>query len=403
MRRQRRDRTYDRPIESEATVAGRPMIVHYFSSSTLPSQAANSVHVMKMCDAIRRLGHEVTLFAKLGADGNAVGHRELADSYGVSDQFDVELTTVPVVPVLGSWIRARRFISRSRALGVPDTYWCRHLQTALVATRTGARVVFESHSPPASRYHRWLERRLFSSPGFSTLVVISQALAEEYRRIHPQLDPARVLVAHDGADPVDPQLAPIDDLPGRRNATRVGYTGHLYEGRGIDLILELAARCPEVDVHLVGGTESDVDRWRTRASAKGLGNIFFHGHQPAAEIPRYLKAFDIVLAPYERRVEVAGGGGDTSRWMSPLKIFEYMAAGRAIVCSRLPVLEEVITGGVNAVFAAPDDVVQWSDAVRALVVDPATRTRLGASARSDLEARYTWVRRADVVLRSSSH
>ena len=183
---------------------------------------------------------------------------------------------------------------------------------------------------------------------------------------------------------------------------KVGYTGHLYDGRGIGVVLDIAEALAQVDVHLVGGTDADVDRWRGRAAARRLTNVHFHGYRPNAEMPRFLTSFDIVLAPYERRVTVAGGGGDTSRWMSPLKLFEYMAAGRPIVASRLEVLQEIIEDGTTAVLCSPDNPEEWIAAVRRLVDDAGERRRLGAAARVRLESEFSWESRARSVLASAA-
>lgn len=370
------------------------MIVHYLSSSTLPSRAANSVHVMKICAAIGRLGHDVTLFGRKGDDHDD----DLFEAYGLDQRFDIRLSDAPGIPVLGSWMRALQARRDSKKLRHPDVFWGRNVQSVLAVSRLGAPLVLESHAPPASWYHRRLEAAVLRSPTFSHLVVISEALAAEYRRLHPRLDRDRIVVAHDGADPIADDVLPITELKGREGVVRVGYTGHLYAGRGIDLIVGVAQNCPELDMHLVGGTDEDVARWREQVGRDSVTNVYFHGFRPNAEIPRYLRSFDVVLAPYADRVAVAGGTGDTSRWMSPLKLFEYMAAGRAIITSRLPVLTEIIQDGANGLMCNPGDVDEWTAALKQLASDPARRADLARNAQADLNSTFTWEQRARRVL-----
>ena len=69
-------------------------------------------------------------------------------------------------------------------------------------------------------------------------------------------------------------------------------------------------------------------------------NVELAGYLPHGEVASFLAACDVLLAPYQRQVSIASGF-DTARWMSPLKIFEYMAAGRLVLCSDLPALREV--------------------------------------------------------------
>lgn len=84
--------------------------------------------------------------------------------------------------------------------------------------------------------------------------------------------------------------------------------------------------------------------------------------------------------------------------MSPLKLFEYMAAGRAIVVSDLPVLRDVVRDGVDTIMCEPENTVAWSDALCRLAADPGLRTRLGRAARAEFLRAHTWVARARAAL-----
>jgi hypothetical protein len=80
--------------------------------------------------------------------------------------------------------------------------------------------------------------------------------------------------------------------------------------------------------------------------------------------------------------------------MSPLKLFEYMAAGKPILCSDLPVLREIVEDGRNGLLLPLADADAWVAALCRLRDAPEERRRLGAAARADLVARYTWRERA---------
>jgi glycosyltransferase involved in cell wall biosynthesis len=174
------------------------------------------------------------------------------------------------------------------------------------------------------------------------------------------------------------------------------YTGHLYAGRGMEILLHLAQGNPAVNFLWVGGRSGDVAAWRAKVQDLGLKNILLTGFVPNVHIPLYQAAGEILLMPYERSVSVSGGG-NTADICSPMKMFEYMACGRAILSSDLPVLREVLNEN-NAVLVPPEDSTGWQAALSRLVGDEALRRRLGAQARSDV-AQYTWQERARCGLR----
>jgi glycosyltransferase involved in cell wall biosynthesis len=146
---------------------------------------------------------------------------------------------------------------------------------------------------------------------------------------------------------------------------------------------------------VVGGREEDLAYWKHRAA---FPNVIFHGYVYQGGIDRYYRLFDIALLPYQSRVTLEGGKGDTVRWMSPLKLFEYMACGKAIIASDLPVLREVLTHGETALMVPPEDIDAWADALSTLEGNPSFRERLGREARRLLAEEYSWRKRADRVL-----
>ncbi|MEV0277827.1 glycosyltransferase family 4 protein [Streptomyces sp. NPDC050610] len=368
------------------------MRIAYLHACEIPSVFANGVHVMRMCDAFADAGHHVTLFAATGT----IPADDVHAYYGTRNRFPVHTFGTPRIPVLGRWLRAwrvRRAVHRS---GAVDLLYGRDLY-ALLASTGLAPLVYETHLLRPGRDQRIVERLLLRQRGLRRVVTVTEALAEDYRRTVPRLRRPRgpeLVTASDCAD-LPPAAGPTATLPGRPHTLKVGYVGHLYPGRGIDVILALAASLPDADFHLVGGTDEDLAHWRSRPHPS---NAHFHGHHPPSRLHPYYRAFDVVLAPYQRRVACAGGAGDISRWVSPMKLFEYMSYGKAIVASDLPVLREVLTDGANCVLCPPDDVAAWTAAVKRLADDPEARAALGREAERRLRRDYTWRARVDRVL-----
>lgn len=195
-----------------------------------------------------------------------------------------------------------------------------------------------------------------------------------------------MIVAADRSDPLPSLIFPSPFVkPDGRMAA--GYIGHLYKGRGIEIIAAMARRCPKIDFHIVGGTPEDIVYWTSELA--GISNLYLHGHVPHAKTKEYLVNFDMVLAPYQRKIAVAGGG-HTERWMSPLKIFEYMSSGKPLICSDMPVLHEVLQDGGNCILCPPEDVDCWVAAANNLATNKELGRRIAAKALDDFITHYTW-------------
>ncbi|MEW6154484.1 MAG: glycosyltransferase [Actinomycetota bacterium] len=270
--------------------------------------------------------------------------------------------------------------------GAVDLVYSRHPFTALAAVAIGLPVVLELHNPPTNAVRRVLER-LVESDRLLRMIFISEALHRLWRdrrypvskevQVEPSAAPARLVAQV----PVPAQGREV------RNAL---YVGSFYRGRGIDLILDVASATPEMTFRLVGG--------RRDTAPSTPPNVAFHGQVPPSAVAQHYRWSDVVLMPYGRNVETAQGHNDTSAWMSPLKLFEYMATGRPILASDHPVLHEVLTDGDTAFFAPPDDPAAWIAALKSLMESPESAWHVGRNARQRLTERHTWELRAERCL-----
>ena len=372
------------------------MRILYLSQSYVPSRRASSVHVMRMCAALARSGHRVTLVTKRSRSRT---EPEVADDfafYGVEPGFRVLKLARPAIRGGGlvfAWLRDR-CIRHSPAEAL---LYCRDLGAAKLGAAMGRTVVFEAHQPPVGRSATRLFRRIVRAGRLRRLVAISQALRAELDRLGLLPAGLEVVVAPDAADPHPErrQAAQAPAPPAGRGGLRIGYVGSFHPGKGAEHLLRLAARLPEHEFHLTGGDERDLAHL---AGDSPPANLRLRGFAPPARVPEVLERCDLLLMPYGRTVLGAARRGDIGPWMSPLKMFEYMAAGKPIVSSDLPVLREVLEDGRNALLAPADDLAAWEAAIRRLAADPELARRLGRAARVDLLTHHTWDARAAAVL-----
>lgn len=373
--------------------------IMYLSKSTIPSRSANSVHVMKMCQALANENNNVTLYSY---KGNHEG--DIHDFYGVTKNFQVIRTKKAFLSKLQPVVHLIKVRNETRK-NTSDFIYSRDLLSMYFLKDSGIPFAFEAHSYPNNRIKKELEKRIFSHKNFKFLGVISQALKQEYLKNHSSQLKDKIIVIPDGADiPGNSSEILEKNQPFNHSfeihdnrRPQIGYIGHLYKGRGIDIVIEVARRIPECDFHIIGGEDKDIEYWVNRV--RGQENIKFHGFIPNSNLYKYYNLLDVLLAPYQEKVMIGNGKTDTSKWMSPMKIFEYMSYKKCIISSNLEVLKEVLIDGHNSILVDPTAIEQWVNAVKKVTVDKDLFNLLSTNAYNDLVLKYTWSMRADTILK----
>lgn len=369
------------------------MRLTYVHNSEIPGRGASTVQVMRMCAAFARLGCEVELIVPHHGDADPMSQADALSYYGCRDRF--ALHRLPLGRA--GWFGFAHAASGRAKERMSDLVFGRCIRSCTAAAWRGMPVMHEAHGPMEaySKSGRLAFRALARSPNLRRLVVINQALAGYYAETFPSLTNAP-LVAASGTDPVKgaapKTLSPEDS--GTR--LRIGYVGSLFPGKGMELISEIA-RLSDHDYVIVGGDDELIARWKAETSS----NVTFRGFMPNREVAAEIAALDIALAPYGSRVSGAGTSFDLARWMSPLKLFEYMAHARAIIASDLPAIREVVTPGKDVMLCSPDDPAAWVAAIDALARDKALRASLGRAALQTFLREYTWEQRARKILEAA--
>lgn len=371
------------------------MKIALITNSRIPSLTANSIQAMKVAQALMQLGHDLRMFAP--AEVEPATHESLLTHYG--------LRLSPRLELLPSIKRLKRFDFIFHAQRAAKNFGAELIytwlpQSAALGLWSGNPVVLEMHADNSGKLGAWWMRQFWMSNGRKVMTVTTSALRSALERSTKlQFKDEAVLLAPNGVE-----LEKYDGLPNPVEARRqlnlpdgltVGFTGHIYPGRGADLLFALAKEMPQVNFLWVGGTPELVAHWRGELQRAQMTNVTMTGFVKHESIPLYQAAADILLMPYSRSIE-ASSGQDIAEVINPMKMFEYMAAGRAIVSADLPSIREVLNVG-SAVLVEAGNFEKWKLEIESLLADEPRRLALGAQARNDV-SRLTWVKREEMVM-----
>ncbi len=371
------------------------MKIAVISTSTIPSTTANSIQVMKVCQAYAQLGIDVSLYIP---GDEKYSWLDLADIYGLHTIFKI------------IWIKPSRKL-RSYDFALKATLlakkWGAHVvhtwsvHTALILDFKKFPYLLELHELPSGKFGPYLYKRVFQSWNKKRFLPITNALWIQLTEHYSiRIEPNNVVISPDGVDFERYESLPIPSkartqlgLPERWSAV---YTGHLYPGRGMQLLIELAISLPDVQFVWVGGNPVDIEIWRSQVISQKIDNIVLTGFIKNEKIPLYQAAGDVLLMPYEKSIQ-GSSGGNTVDICSPMKMFEYMATGRPIISSDLPVLREVLNEE-NSIFCEVENSSEWINTIKNIRKNPQVFAKLANQARLDV-AQYTWKQRCENGLR----
>lgn len=362
-----------------------------------------SIHVQEVVRALRARGHEVVLFAAR------------ADSSPPPDLGDlpVQRLTLPAVSDPADRERAAlalnaRIADELARWGPFDLVYERYSLWSFAAIEfaaaRGIPGLLEVNAPLIEEQarHRALVDRAAAERvaagvfgAASALLAVSEGVAGWLRGYPGASERCHVVPNAVDAARFAPPLAP--SLPTPPGVTTVGFVGTLKPWHGLPVLVEAFARLhaarPATRLLIVGDGGERVTLERD-LFARGLRDVVtLTGAVPAERIPGLLASIDIATAPYP---DLPGF------YFSPLKLFEYMAAGLPVVASAIGQIPEVIEDGVTGVLCPPGDALALTAALLRLHDDAALRRAIGRRARARALRAHTWDAVVDRVLTIAS-
>ena len=359
-----------------------PRNLNYFISAFIPNNKAHSVQILKMCDALSRF-YKVNLICK------NLKNENIKDNFNLKNNFQIISINICKIKIINLLYKIfYLFIYKFKK---DDILYTRDVHYAFFGLLFYKNIYLELHQCYLKKtvFSYFLLKVLFKTKK-TKIIFISNALYKIYKLSLNK--PVNFEIAHDAAE----DFFSKNIIKFRKDPKKisVGYCGHLYRGRGIELLIRLAKAKKNINFNILGGFLSDKEK--ILLNNKLSKNIFFYPHVNYKMISRFLLSNDILIAPYQKKL---GGVGDidTARYMSPLKIFEYMSSKKAIISSNHKVLKEILRNRGNSLLCDPDNFFDWLKALNKLE-NKKFREYLALNAYKDFKNYYTWDKRVQKIM-----
>jgi glycosyltransferase involved in cell wall biosynthesis len=387
----------------------------YLSCARIPSEKAHAYQILKMSESFASQGITVTLLYQKrnnkqleARTGNIFEYYAIRNHFAMEKLFCLDSALLEKVHS-GIWfyvttitylLTATIYLIRNRKS--IDIIYCRDMFSlvllALLQPVLKLPAFYEAHAFPQklTRLHVGCLNKM------NGLIVLTGQLRAVL--LKKGVNPSKIAVAHDGVDLRHFQNALLrgaqirDRMEIPPGSTLIGYVGRfvtMEQEKGIKDLLASLSYLPDYNgsiyMAFIGGPMSHVPAYYKLIEELHLDRKHFRFHDLVlvSEVPAYLAACDIVAMPFPWTPHYA-------YHMSPLKLFEYMAAEKPILATRLPSVMEVLADGKNAVLAEPDNPRELAHGIRRIIEDKEFSQRIGTRARQDV-LHYTWEKRAQKI------
>jgi glycosyltransferase involved in cell wall biosynthesis len=363
---------------SSSSHVTQPLNLVYISRSRLHRNRANLIQTLHTVDALQRIGVQVRLY--LPPWRKDLNLKERLEEFRIHSNPEMH----PSQFLHSRW-RGFRFwpfmkINRS-CLRKADAIYVRSPEISSALVSAGLVHHLEIHETEIL-YKGGLLGQIVKHHRLGSidwLVAVSQASADDLLDSGAVAERVRVIpngVDLEAFEQAEPFCAKRLDHP------RIGYIGRISRDRGLGVFEALAERRIG-DITLVGEQDD---------AAEESSSIRVELSVPHSDVPKWYDQTDLVLLPYQRELRHAHA-------ISPLKLFEAMAAGRPIIASDIPPIREILEHKRTGLLVEPDDIDAWVEAINMLREDPALAIRIAKAARSQ-GSLYTWYERAKGIART---
>ena len=360
----------------------------YIADLNLPSKRAYAIHVFKMCDNFNLNKFEVKLLVI--NEKSKTNYNKLKKDYLLRSKNNFLIYSI---------FKKKNYIGFFHRIffGLKSAIYVKTHNVDLVLTRSiwasifmiffNTKHILEIHNTYYGLSGLIVKLfNLLNSKYIKKIIFISAELSKLF-----SVDKKKIIILHDG---VDIKNFKVDKVKYNFKLKNICYVGSFYEGRGIDIIVYLSKKFENINFNLYG----DSNKFRNKDNSK---NLKFNGYFKYKEIPEILRKNDVLLLPYKEIVSVDAGKLNTANYCSPLKLFEYLAAGKIIISSNLKGINEVLKHKKNAFICRSFSKESWRRVITKIIRNEYEINKIRKNAINTAKY-YTWDNRVKKIIKIAS-
>ena len=378
--------------------------ITYLSNSRIPSEMANSVQIMKMCEAMSKAGSKVTLIKPNRSHTFNTHIDNLYDYYDIKTKFPIE--NLRYIDIHKLETKIPNLIYRSLNY-TNNLFWERYLfnyyinnhKESIIFMRNTLHFllnkiskynipsIIEFHNLPSQRYISEYVK-LFKHSDKVIPLALTKGLAEDLSE-KLNINISNILVVPGGVD-ISKYENTKTSIKHNDKKIKITYVGSLIKNRGVNVLLQSAKYLPNFEFNIIGGVGNDLNCAENYLNDNVITNVNLLGHKPQNLIYEYYQETDILILP------MSGKEQHTQRYGSLNKLFEYMASAKPIIVSNLPSVKEVLMNNKNCILFEPDNVDDLVDKIQFLSSSKELMYKIAENAKKDAQ-NYTWDKRVEKI------
>ena len=362
------------------------MKVAYIADTSLTNKSAYTHHVIKMCDAFCIKNNQVTLIIPFLKKKSSI--KKIRKNFLLTSKKSFSIKAILTFKV-------KNFLSRIIFGYKTADYLSKNLSD-LIITRSFMSSVFftffkinhflEIHSEfKGLTKFLMINLNYINSKYILKTILISRTLRKKFSIINKK----KFLILHDAVD--------IKNFKYKKNSNKikyVTYVGSFHEGKGVELILELAKKFKKLKFNIYGKPLSNIIYDISK-------NVKIHGYINYNKVPYVLANSDILLLPNADVQHVGSRSVNITNYNSPLKMFDYLAAGKIILSSKRDGICEVLKHNNNSIIANKYDLKTWIKVMNNILNNKYNLPKLRRN--SIITAKkYTWDKRVVKILKANN-